>query len=399
MDFLSFFGSHEDLVKKTLPKPIIASSCIPLCKPYITAEEEKAVAEVLRSGWLMQGPKVEEFERLVAEYAGVKHAVSVNSGTSALTIAYAAAGLPAGRGAIMPSHSFVATANTAVHNGLTPIFVDIKRNQYNIDPSKIEPAISKNACALVVVHQIGIPADMTPIMKVAKKHKLVVLEDAACSIGATYGGRQTGGFGEIACLSFHPRKVITTGEGGMLLTNSDQAAQLARSLRNHGLTQDDSSTPIRCKSAGYNYRMTDVQAAIGIVQFKKLDEIIRLRTRLAARYQEEISRLPALRLPEWPKGAVPNFQSFVVEALDEKISRDLLLRHMNERGIESKPGIQPIHNEPAYAGSVRDADLPETMRAAGRSFFLPLYPGMTDDDQTLVLQVLKEATEINGRAR
>jgi dTDP-4-amino-4,6-dideoxygalactose transaminase len=380
-------------------EPVAAPSRIPLCKPYISIEEEKAVAEVLRSGWLMQGPKVEQFERLIAEYVGVKHAVAVNSGTSALSIAYAAADLHPGDKAIMPSHSFVATANTAMHSGVQPIFVDIKSNHYNIDPSKISAAMDEESPAVVVVHQIGIPADMTPLVLTAEQNELVLIEDAACSLGATYGGRQTGGFGLIACLSFHPRKVITTGEGGMVLTDFDEVSEFARSVRNHGLLQSEKSTHARCEGPGFNYRMTDIQAAIGIVQFSKLPEIIRLRTRIANRYQEEISKIPALRLPEWPKEAVPNYQSFVVAVADEKMSRDKILTYMNRKGIDVKPGIQPIHQEPVYSGYASDDELPETVRAAKRSFFLPLYPAMTDEEQGFVLQTLQDALQRSSSTR
>jgi perosamine synthetase len=346
----------------------------------------------------MQGPKVEEFERLIAGFVGVRHAVAVNSGTSALSIAYFAAGLHAGDIALMPSHSFVATANTAVHCGVEPMFVDIDRNHYNMNPSKIAPAYEPRVRALVVVHQIGTAADMAPLMQEARKRNLTVIEDAACSLGATYGGRQTGSFGKIACLSFHPRKVITTGEGGMVLTNSEEIASCARQLRNHGLAQKKPSAPVQCETAGFNYRMTDIQAAIGIVQFHKLAEIIRLRTELARRYQQEISDIAAFRLPEWPKDSIPNYQSFVVELADEQVNRNRLVHSMNERGIEAKLGIQPIHHEPAYRRYGSDDDLPETLRAGRRSFFLPLYPGLAEEEQSFIVQALRDALDECRRA-
>ena len=378
-------------MKQTVAKPTMSPIRIPLCRPYISEEEELAATEVLRSGWLMQGPKVAEFERLVAACVGTKHAIAVNSGTSALTLAFMAVGLNAGDKVIMPSHSFVATANCAVHRGGEPVFVDVARGTYNLDPSKIESAVDSRTRAIVVVHQFGFAADMDPILKIADKHGLIVIEDAACSLGSTYRGHKTGSFGAAACLSFHPRKIITTGEGGMVLTDSDEVARSVRSLRNHGIAASGETEQPGCGEAGYNHRLTDIQAAIGIAQLERLDEIISLRTRLAGRYRETISKMSALGLPQWPDGSVPNYQSFVVEVADDSIDRDTLLARMVERGIECTPGIQPIHQEPAYAGRYSDDNLHETLRAARRSFFLPLYPTMTDDEQQHVISSLQKA--------
>ncbi len=382
-------------MKKAVSQPTTAAARIPLCKPFFSEREERAAIEVLRSGWPMQGPRTAEFERLIADFVGVKHAIAVNSGTSALTLSLMAVGLRPGEKTIVPSCSFVATANSIVHLGGRPVFVDIGPADYNIDPAKIEAAIDSETRAIVVVHQFGFPADMDPIMAIAKKHGLVVIEDAACSLGSTYRGRQTGGFGAVACLSFHPRKVITTGEGGMILTDSDEVESRVRSLRNHGLAAMGEGAPARCAEAGYNYRLTDVQAAIGIVQFEKLEEITRQRTRLANRYIDTISSVPSLRLPEWPEGSVPNYQSFVVETADESVDREALLAFMSERGIECGPGIYPIHLHPAYADEHSGDDLPETLRAAHRSFFLPLFAGMTDEQQESVINALKQGLAKN----
>jgi dTDP-4-amino-4,6-dideoxygalactose transaminase len=362
---------------------------IPLCKPYLSEKEELAVRDVLRSGWLMQGSQVTEFERLISEYVGVKHALALNSGTSALTLGLMALGMRANDQTIMPSCSFVATANSTVHWGGKPVFVDIGPRDYNIDPAKIEPAIDPRVKGVVVVHQLGFPADMDNILPIAHRHDLTVVEDAACSLGSEYNRRKTGSFGKVACLSFHPRKIITTGEGGMVLTDSDEIAERVRSLRNHGLKSPDIGTRVSCFEYGYNYRMTDIQAAIGIEQFRKLDEIIRLRTLLAERYAESIAKLPQLMLPTWPDSAVPNYQSFAVELVDDSIERDALLASMRGAGIECGAGIQPIHLEPAFAAEYSHIHLPETMRAARRSFFLPLYPGMSREEQDFVLDKLQ----------
>jgi dTDP-4-amino-4,6-dideoxygalactose transaminase len=225
---LAILGEPVKKIRSEFPG---ATARIPLCKPYISEDEERAAVEVLRSGWLMQGSRVAEFEKRVADYVGVRHAVAVNSGTSALVLALMAVGLKAGDKVIMPSHSFIATANAAVHAGGTPVFVDIGRNDYAINPSRIGPAVDSQTRAVIVVHQLGFPADMDAIMSIAEENDLIVVEDAACSLGATYRGRKTGSFGAVACLSFHPRKVITTGEGGMMLTNSEEIAEGVRSLR------------------------------------------------------------------------------------------------------------------------------------------------------------------------
>jgi perosamine synthetase len=285
----------------------------------------------------------------------------------------------------------VATANSAAHLGGAPVFVDIGAEDYNIDPSRIEAAIDSETRAIIAVHQFGFPADMEAILKIAKKHALIVIEDAACSLGSTLGGKETGSFGDAACMSFHPRKVITTGEGGMVVTDSDETAQRVRELRNHGLSEAAGGSWAGCLEAGYNFRMTDIQAAIGIAQAAKLDEILNLRTRLAGRYTEAISTMAALRLPRRGANSTPNFQSFAVETLDDSTDTEALLAFMRERGIGCGPGIHPIHMQPAYAGKHRGENLPETLRASRRSFLLPLYPGMTDGEIDLVIDGLKEA--------
>jgi dTDP-4-amino-4,6-dideoxygalactose transaminase len=388
-----------DSVNTTGPPFAVEPTNIPLCKPYLSEEEESAVVNVLRSGWLMQGSQVIDFERLMAEYVGVKHAIAVNSGTSALTLALMALEVKSGDKMIMPSYSFVATANTTVHLEGVPVFVDIGPEDYNLDPSKIAGAVEPDTRAIVAVHQFGFPADMEHISSIAKAHSLTIIEDAACSLGAEYMKRQTGSFSKVACLSFHPRKIITTGEGGMVLTDSDAVAGRVRSLRNHGLAVPDGGGRALCHEAGYNYRMTDIQAAIGITQFRKLDEIIKLRTMLAERYAEHISALSAIRLPKWPDDAVPNFQSFAVELTDDGIDRDSVLAYMREHGIECGPGIQPIHLEPAYAERYERVDLPETLRAARRSFFLPLYPHMATEEQDVVIANLKKALNVRAGAK
>ena len=265
---------------------------IPIARPSFGPAEEKAVLEVLRSGWVSQGPRVAEFERKFAEYVGAAHAVAVSSCTTALHLAFLAAGIKPGDEVLCPSLSFIATANAIVHAGAAPIFVDIDRSTYNMDPSCIERSITPRTRAILVVHQIGLPSPLSEICNIAASHGLMVIEDAACAIGSAYKGRSIGSpHGSMACFSFHPRKILTTGEGGMITTADEKIAARLRKLRQHAMNVSDltrhSSSQVVTESydeVGYNYRMTDIQAAIGLVQLERLDDMLARRRQLASRY-------------------------------------------------------------------------------------------------------------------
>src|SRR3989338_4039590 len=255
---------------------------IPISKPYFNKQEEKVISDVIRSGWVMQGPRVSEFEEEFAKYVGSKYAVAVSSGTAALHLSLLAIGVKAGDEVIIPSFSFIATANSVVHCGASPVFIDIDQRTYNIDPKRVEEylanAVKKNSKkikAIMPVHQLGMPADMDYIMTIAKKYNLYVVEDAACALGSEYKGRKAGNIGDVGCFSFHPRKIITTGEGGMITTNDKKVAEKVRLLRNHGMTisphERNKKVTIKKEEyplVGYNYRMTDLQGAIGLVQIE-----------------------------------------------------------------------------------------------------------------------------------
>lgn len=365
---------------------------IPIAIPCFGEEEERAAAEVIRSGWVTQGPKVAEFERVVAEYCGTAHAVAVSNCTTALHLSLLTLGIGPGDEVICPSMSFIATANSIRHAGATPIFADVDPETYNLDPDAAESCITPRTKAIMVVHQIGLPADIDRFLALGAKHGIKILEDAACAIGSRYKGRPIGGHTEMACFSFHPRKVITTGEGGMITTNNTEYVRKLRLLRQHGMSVPDTvrhaarqvvTEEYAC--LGYNYRMTDIQAAVGIEQMKRLDWIVARRRGLAARYTEALSGHPWLRPPCVPEYAEFNYQSYAVQLTDDApFGRDEFMQRLLDQGIATRRGIMLAHLEPAYAGH-RSQPLPSSLCASSRSLLLPLYPQMTTATQDRVL--------------
>lgn len=355
-----------------------------------------AAADVVRSGWLTQGPKVAEFERAVAEYCGTEHAVAVSNCTTALHLAMIAMGIGAGDEVICPSMSFIATANAIVHSGATPVFADVNPHTYNLDPDAAEAAITSRTKAIMVVHQLGMPADMDRFNEIGSKHGIKIFEDAACAIGSRYKGRLIGGHSEMACFSLHPRKIITTGDGGLITTNNTAFADRLRLLRQHGMSIPDTvrhrSRQVVIESyseVGYNYRLTDVQAAIGIEQLKRLDWIVEHRRDIAARYTKALRNHPWLIPPLEPGYATSNFQSYAVQLSDDSpISRNVLMQRMLDQGIATRRGVMLSHREPAYAGHPLTNDLSQSEAASENSIILPLYPQMTHDQQESVISAL-----------
>ncbi len=368
---------------------------IPITMPLFGPEEAEAAAQTVRSGWVTQGPNVSEFERAVAEYCGTAHAVAVSNCTAALHLALVVAGVGPGDEVICPSMSFIATANAIRHAGATPVFAEVNPQTYNLDPTAAEAAITPRTKAVLVVHQIGLPAELDRFFELGRQRGLKIIEDAACAIGSQYRGRPIGGHGELACFSFHPRKVITTGEGGMITTNRADYADQLRLLRQHGMSVSDTARHTARRiiienyvSLGYNYRMTDIQAAIGLEQMKRLDGIVARRRELAARYTKALRHHPWLRPPYIPDEAEPNFQSYAVHLTAEApLERDELMQALLERGIATRRGIMLSHLEPACADLPRRS-LPLSEQASARSLLLPLYPQMTDDQQQEVLAAL-----------
>jgi dTDP-4-amino-4,6-dideoxygalactose transaminase len=325
--------------------------------------------------------------------------VAVSSCTTALHLALLAGGVKAGDEVICPSLSFVATANCIVYAGATPVFVDIDEATYNIDPAKIEAAITPKTKAILAVHQIGLPAAMAEIAGIAKRHNLLLVEDAACGIGAEYQGQRIGApYSSLACFSFHPRKILTTGEGGMITTADAEMAARMRRLRQHGMSVSDlarhsaTKVVVECyDEVGYNYRMTDLQAAVGLVQLGKLDHMLARRRELANRYTQHLSKYPWIVVPTEPAGSKHNYQSYMVRLTgDAPIGRDELMQRLLDRGVHSRRGIMAIHRELPYLNPRWDAVLPVTNRVTDSALVLPLFFEMTDDEHGYVLESIHE---------
>ena len=368
---------------------------IHITKPLLGEAEQKLVCEVLASGWVTQGPKVAAFEKAFAEYTGARYAVAVNNCTAALHLAVMESGVGPGDEVICPSLTFIATANAILYCGGKPVFAEVKAEDFNIDPAAIEPLITERTKAVMVVHQIGNPARMEEICRIADRHGLVVIEDAACAIGSGYRGAKIGKpFGKFVCFSFHPRKVITTGEGGMITTDDAEADQQFRLLRQHGMSVPD-TVRHAAKSVifesyvrvGYNYRMSDIHAAVGLGQLARLDEIVAGRQRIAARYDAAFGNLPGVKLVDPPDGSELNYQNYSLLLTDQaKVSRDQFMQAMLDKGVSTRKGIMTIHREPAYANLCAGLRLPVTEYASDHSVLLPVFPQMTEAEQAAVVE-------------
>ena len=366
-------------------------------KPWLGEEEAAAAAEAVRSGWVAQGPRVAAFEQAVAGRVGAAEGVAVSSCTAALHLALVLLGVGPGDEVVVPSLSFIATANVAVEAGAVPVFADVDPSTLNLTPESVERALTPRSRAVIVVDQAGTPADLDAIGEVCGRAGVPMVEDAACALGATYRGRPVGGGGGLAALSFHPRKVITTGEGGMLLTGDPALAERARRLREHGMNvsaarrhTSDRMIFEAYEETGFNYRMTDVQAAIGLVQLGKLDAIVARRREMAARYRELLADVPGLTFAGDPPWGRSNFQSFWVGLPEDfPVSRNELLQRMLDHGVTGRRGIMAAHLEPAYARTGL-VSLPITERVAAHSLILPMFHEMTDDQQHHVADVIRK---------
>ncbi|MGW5847204.1 DegT/DnrJ/EryC1/StrS family aminotransferase [Streptomyces sp. NPDC055254] len=369
---------------------------VPVMVPWLGEEEARAAAEAVLSGWVAQGPRVAEFERAFAERVGAAHGIAVSSCTTALHLALIALGLGPGDEVVVPSLSFIATANAVRYVGAEPVFADVEEATGNLTPATVDAVRTPRTKAVLAVHQGGVPADVHALRAACADWDLPLVEDAACGIGATVGGESVGRGALLAAWSFHPRKVITTGEGGMLTTDDARWAERLRRLREHGMNvsaaqRHASAVPIveSYLEVGFNYRMTDIQAAVGLVQLGRLDAIVARRRELAARYARLLGTVPGLRPVRDPDYGRGNFQSYwVLLAEDFPIGRDELLAALSEAGISARRGIMASHLEPAYAGHGA-APLPVTERISRDSLILPLFHTMTQDQQDRVVAVLR----------
>jgi dTDP-4-amino-4,6-dideoxygalactose transaminase len=399
---------------------------VPIARPDADEREADAVRRVLASGWWTQGPEVEAFEHEFAAYVGAAHAVAVSSGTTALHLALLVAGIVPGDEVVTVSHSFIATASCIRHCGALPVFVDIDPATFNIDPARIEAAISTRTRAIVCVHQIGMPCELAAVLAIARRHRLVVVEDAACAAGSEIfwqGQWERIGrpHGDLACFSFHPRKVLSTGDGGMITTaRADWDARL-RQLRHHGMDVAAHTRHVAARviheayvELGYNYRLTDVQAAIGRVQLARLPDIVRRRRARAARYGVLLPTASKVTLPFEPAWARSNWQSYAVRIPADADQRSLM-QALLDRGIATRRGVMNAHREPAYpratwsCGAVEGARcercpehscvrLAHSEEAQDRVMLLPLFSTMTDAEQDAVVAALAEVATAHRNA-
>jgi perosamine synthetase len=363
---------------------------IPINRPLLNEKEVKAVATVLRSGVLTcraeSGSAVGRFERAFAKFAGAGHAFAVNSGTAALHLSLLASGVGHGDEVVVPSFTFVATAETVMLAGATPVFVDIDLDTYNVEPEQIEKAITKRTRAVVPVDLFGLPADVKPIREVADRHNVIIIEDAAQAHGARYRGKPAGCFTDLACWSFYASKNMTTGEGGMVTTNSDHFAAKLPVMRTHGESDEYVSTMI-----GGNFRMPEMAAAVGLVQLSKLPRFLKLRSRNAARLASRLRSVEGLQLPTVPRGLGHSWYLFTVRLKDgDKKKRNRIVAELRKRGVGATVYYPvPIHRMPFYRRFCQRR-LPNTEKAARQVFSLPVHPAVTEEQVDYIASSLKE---------
>ena len=370
---------------------------IPVMRPWLGREEAEAAAEAVASGWIAQGPRVREFEEAFAAAIGTPHAVAVSSCTAALHLALTAADIGPGDEVVVPSLSFIATANAVRYVGAQPVFADVDVATQNLVPETVEPHLTNRTRAVILVDQAGVPADLDAIRALCDPLQVTVIEDAACAAGSTYRARPAGAGAAMAAFSFHPRKLLTTGEGGMLTTWDGQIAARLRRLREHGMDisavdRHRTQQPVieHYTEVGFNYRMTDIQAAIGLVQLRKLPEMIARRRALAQRYRELFAGIPGLLMAADPPYGETNYQSFWMLLPEEPaIGRDDLMRLLADAGVSARRGIMAAHLEPAYADY--QPSLPVTERLTEHSLILPLFHEMTPTEQEQVVSVVTSA--------
>jgi dTDP-4-amino-4,6-dideoxygalactose transaminase len=383
---------------------------VPIARTSLTLQEKQSVLEPLESGWLVQGPKVKLFEEKWSAFTGIDHSIAVTSCTSALHLTLAALGLGPEDEAIVPAFTWVSTANVVEHLGGKVVFCDIKLDTFNIDIELIESKITSKTKAILPVHLFGLSADIDPILALAKKHNLWVVEDAACGFGAKYKGQHVGAFGNTGCFSFHPRKAITTGEGGMVTTNDATLAEKIRRLRDHGAAMTDlqrhnGARPYLLADhpvAGYNQRMTDLQGSLGLAQMDRADDIVSERSRIAEKYDNAFANLNWLKRPPNNLGYEHGYQSYAClfepEVINENsVSRINGIRNtwmdkLQKDGVSTRPATHAVHMLSYYKEKygIKPVDFPNAYAADQCSISLPLFHGMKEDEQNFVIDKVLE---------
>jgi perosamine synthetase len=370
---------------------------IPVAKPYLTKDEAQAAYDTILSGWVTQGPRVQEFEEKFARYVGAKYAIAVSSCTTALHLSLIVVGIQPGDEVICPSMSYIATANSIRHAGAKPVFAEVTIEDYNMDPVHVEGLINERTKAIMIVHQMGAPADIDAFMKLSDKYNLKLVEDAACAIGSEYKGIKIGTHSELVCFSFHPRKLITTGDGGMITTANEDYTKRLRHLRQHGMSINDrlrheAKTIVMEEylEPGYNYRMTDIQAAVGIKQLEKIDWIVQERRRIAFQYIELLKDIDCIILPVEKSFCRNNYQTFSIYLKKNcPIARNDLMAKLLEKGISTRRGVMTSHRELAYKHESEDMKLPVSEDASDNSIIIPLFVPMKDEEITYVCDNFK----------
>jgi perosamine synthetase len=373
---------------------------IPIALPVTGEEEWQAVREPLMSGWVTQGPKVAEFEKLFSERHQADHGLAVTSCTTGLHLVLAALGVGPGDEVIVPAFTWVATANVVLYCGATPVFVDVSTETFNIEVSQLAEKVTKRTKAIIAVHLFGLCADIDEIRAVVGDD-ISIIEDAACGAGAVYKGRSAGTLGEAASFSFHPRKSITTGEGGMVTTNDSMLAERMNQMRNHGATLSEEQRHHGPRPyilpdfnlLGFNYRMTDIQGAIGVVQLKKMDKFISERAKWAKWYLEELKTIEWLRLPQEPENGRHGWQSFVTYVHPDKapMARNEIMDVLQQQGVSTRPGTHAVHMLGLYQErfGIKPNDFPGARDCDANTMAIPLHNRMTEDDYLYVVDVIR----------
>ncbi len=382
---------------------------IPITKTNFTEKEFEAIQKPLKSGWVVQGPFVKEFEKKWSEFTGARHSIAVSNCTTGLHLSLAANGIQPGDEVIVPSFTWIATANAVEYLKAKPVFCDVELSTFNIDPWKVESLITKKTRAIIPVHLFGLPAKMNEIMELAKRFNLFIVEDAACGFGARYLGNHVGNFGTTGCFSFHPRKAITTGEGGIITTNDDSLADLLRAMRDHGATVSDFQRHFGAKpyllpefpNLGYNYRMTDIQASIGSSQMDRAEFIHNRRIEIAQKYFEALKTVSWLKTPEVEEKITHGFQSYVCLFVPEEITlinvfevnkqRNKFMEYLQQAGISTRPGTHAVHFLKYYRDkyNIKHEDFPNSFIADHCSITFPLYPSMTDEEFNYIINTIQ----------